>query len=49
MKVTTIAGVVPYMVLIRYSGEIFSIYVLSAIMGGFLAAITGPNIRSVLM
>lgn len=49
MQVTTIAGVVPCVVLIRYSGETLAPYVLSALMGGLLAAITGPNIRSVLM
>ncbi|CAM9778791.1 unnamed protein product [Ascophyllum nodosum] len=49
MGATTIGGVVPCVMLVRYDGGIVWIYALYAIMGGILAAVTGPNVRSVLM
>ncbi|CAM9521048.1 unnamed protein product [Ectocarpus sp. 12 AP-2014] len=49
MGMSTIAGTLPCVMMIRYSGGIFGVYALYAMAGGFLAAMTGPNIRSVLM
>ncbi|CAB1112629.1 unnamed protein product [Ectocarpus sp. CCAP 1310/34] len=48
MGVST-AGTLPCVMMIRYSGGIFGVYALYAMAGGFLAAMTGPNIRSVMM
>eukprot|EP00903_Cladosiphon_okamuranus_P006010 g5930.t1 len=49
MGATTISGAFPCIMMIRYSGGLFGPYVLYAFSGGCLAAVTGPNIRSVLM
>ncbi|CBJ27012.1 MFS family transporter: sugar [Ectocarpus siliculosus] len=49
MGMSTIAGTLPCVMMIRYSGGVFGVYAVYAMAGGFLAAMTGPNIRSVLM
>ncbi|CAM9496286.1 unnamed protein product [Pylaiella littoralis] len=49
MGATTLAGTLPCILMIRYSGGHFAPYVLYASTGGVLAACTGPNVRSVLM
>lgn len=48
-QATTMAGAIPCIMMIRYSGGLFGPYALYAFTGGCLAAVTGPNIRSVLM
>eukprot|EP00904_Undaria_pinnatifida_P005243 jgi/Undpi1/1849/HiC_scaffold_12.g05236.m1 len=49
MGVTTIAGTIPSVMLIRYTGGVFAAYMMYAFAGGVLAAVTGPNIKAVLM
>ena len=49
LQVTTIAGTIPSLMLIRYTGGSYAAYMLYAFAGGVLAAITGPNIKAVLM
>ncbi|CAN0371644.1 unnamed protein product [Ascophyllum nodosum] len=49
MGATTIGGVLPSMMLIRYDGDKFLWFGLFAVISGILVAATGPNIRSVIM
>lgn len=48
-ETTTLAGILPCIMLIRYTGGLFEAYAMYAVAGGFLAAVTGPNVKSVLM
>ena len=43
------AGTLPSLMLIRYTGGLFAAYVVYAFTGGVLAAVTGPNVKAVLM
>ncbi|CAM9844850.1 unnamed protein product, partial [Laminaria digitata] len=49
MGVTTIAGTIPSLMLIRYTGGMYAAYLVYAFTGGVLAAVTGPNVKAVLM
>ena len=49
LQVTTIAGTIPSLMLIRYTGGMYAAYLVYAFTGGVFAAVTGPNVKAVLM
>ncbi|CAM9392624.1 unnamed protein product [Choristocarpus tenellus] len=49
MAATTLLGTIPGLGLLQYSGGNVLVYITLAITTGILAAVTGPNIRAVLM
>lgn len=49
LQLTIMTGMVPTIMMVRYRGGVFGVYAVLAVIAGCLVAVTGPNIKSILM